>query len=277
MLFEKILLKFWEITKNKDNKRLALQSPPEGIDMIKDIPYSKGGKANLLDIYHKKGKKSPCPVIIMVHGGGWMYGDKELNQIYAMNLALRDFAIVNINYHLIQQKRFPQQIKDIYEVFNWIYDNANDYNLDINNVFITGDSAGAHLSSIALALKSNDKLRKELGVDTKLTVKAGGMICGAFELDSFRGLKKTVASRYAKVLIGMDVDKSPYAKLISTIKSINEKMPPLYLMTSKHDFLKEQTFHFVEYLKKIILNTNLDIGMNPVTKNLYMYSMCATP
>lgn len=251
MLVEKILLHYWKYIKKQDDNRLSQQNEPEGIKVISDIPYIEGAKTpNLLDVYYKEGTTQLLPVIIDVHGGGWLYGNKELNKIYAMNLALRGFGIVNINYHLAQEKRFPQQIKDIYSVFNWIYENGKNYNLDRDNVFITGDSAGAHLSSISAALLNNDEMRKKIGVDTKLNIKAGGMICGAFDLDDFSGIKKSVSKIHAKVIVGGKVKDSPYAKHISLIETIENKMIPLYLMTSSQDFVKEQTFKLVEYLKQ---------------------------
>ena len=275
MLFEKILLANWKLTKKMDDKRLSAQSMPKGIEVIKDIPYADGGKANLLDVYYPQGTSKPLPVIIVVHGGGWMYGDKELNQIYAMNLALRGFSIVNINYHLAQEKRFPQQIKDIYDVFNWIFANGKDYFLDIENVFITGDSAGAHLSAVSLALLDNAELRKQLNVDTKLKIKAGGVICGAFELDAFKGIKKLVAAWYGKVVLGQKVKKSEYAKTMSAIKSINKKLPPLYLMTSSQDFLKDQTLHFVEFLKANNFEHKFRYGDEPKDKKLtHVFNVC---
>lgn len=276
MVFEKILLLYWKIIERKDKKRLSQQSAPEGIKVISDIPYVNDAKvANLLDVYYPEDKITALPVIVMVHGGGWTYGNKELNKIYAMNLALRGFAVVNINYHLVQECRFPQQIKDIFSVFNWIETKHLEYNLDKDNVFITGDSAGAHLSSVSLALLHNDKFRKELNVDTNLKIRAGGLICGVFDLDALTGVGRLIKNVYSKVILGESYLNSSYKNHISFIKSIDKKLPPLYLMTSSQDFVKSQTLHLADYLKNNDFNYKLRYWDEKRSKKLiHVFNVC---
>ena len=249
-IFEKILLRYWRFIKKIDDKRLSLQSEPEDIHVISDIPYIEdAGIANLLDVYYPKDTSKTLPVIIVVHGGGWLYGNKELNKIYAMNLSLRGFAVVNINYHLVHEKRFPEQIKDIYAVLNWIDNNDKKYYLDKNNVFITGDSAGAHLSSIAMALQHNEVMSRELGIKTNINIRAGGLICGVYDLEDFGGIKALIVRKYAKVILGESIKKSPNNRYMSFKSVYNGKVAPLYVMSSRHDFLGSQTLGFGRFLK----------------------------
>lgn len=250
-MYEKILLIWWKFVKKMDAKRMAKQTEPEHITVHSDIPYIVDGKTpNYLDIYYPEGTDKPLPVIIVVHGGGWLYGNKELNKNYAMNLALRGFAVVNINYHLVQEERYPKQLQDIYAMLEWLYLNGKNYYCDIDNVFITGDSAGAHLSSIALALQHNDEMKKLLNIDTNLNIKAGAMICGVYDLDEFGWFKSLITRPYAKVLLGVKPHLSEYGKLISFKGSFNGKIAPLYLMTSQDDFVKDQTRSFAKYCEK---------------------------
>ena len=87
--------------KKGDDIRDAGLTTPEDIIRYDDIVYGEDPKWQSLDVYRPKsaeGKK--LPVIVSVHGGGWVYGDKERYQFYCMNLAQRGFAVVNYTYRL---------------------------------------------------------------------------------------------------------------------------------------------------------------------------------
>ena len=249
-LFEKFLIWYWKVVEKKDNTRLAAQKAPDNIKVISDIPYQKGEKPNLLDIYYPEGTTRPLPVIVEVHGGGWMYGSKELNKYYAMNLAARGFVVVNLNYRLVQEERYPAQIKDIFAALNWMEKHSKEYFMDLDNVFITGDSAGAHLSSVILALQYNEEARKALGVKSSIKIKGGGLICGAFDFDIYRNFKALIIRLYLKVMLGEKKKGARYEKMLSFKDVYAGEMPPIYLMTSREDFIREQTMSFVDFCKE---------------------------
>lgn len=54
----------------------------------------------MLDVYRPKSVEGALPVIVDIHGGGWYYGDKELNKYYCMSLVKYGFAVVNVSYRL---------------------------------------------------------------------------------------------------------------------------------------------------------------------------------
>lgn len=251
---QNLILKYWKIIEAMDKKRLSSQSFPEKITVVSDIPYIEGAKTpNLLDIYYPEGTDKLLPVIFMVHGGGWLYGNKELNKIYAMNLALRGFAVVNINYHLVHESRFPKQIQDIFAALNWLESNGKNYFCDINNLFITGDSAGAHLSSLTMALQYNEKLSEMLGVKTSIKIKAGALICGVFDFNK-NGWKSLIFKPYTGVMVGEKFKKSKYRDLMSFSGVYNGTLAPIYLMTSEQDIMKFQNVKMVKYCDEHNIN-----------------------
>ena len=72
---------FWKTVERKDARRINSQTPPTEIEQFCDIQYIDDGLwQHRLDVYSKSGKLSHCPVIIDIHGGGWMYGTKEINK-----------------------------------------------------------------------------------------------------------------------------------------------------------------------------------------------------
>ena len=90
-----------------DRKRDEGLTTPEEILRFDNISYGPDPWWHLLDIYRPKASEGKLPVIIDVHGGGWVYGDKNLYSHYCMDLSRRGFAVVNFNYRLAPRHRFP--------------------------------------------------------------------------------------------------------------------------------------------------------------------------
>ena len=133
----------WKVN---DAKRDAGLTTPENIVRYDDLLYGPDEKINRLDVYRPKAAEGKTiPVIVSIHGGGWVYGDKELYQFYCMSLAQRGFAVVNFTYRLAPGHKFPAQLEDTNMVMEWVFAHAGEYGLDTRNIFMVGDSAGAHL------------------------------------------------------------------------------------------------------------------------------------
>ena len=98
--------------KEGDDIRDAGLTTPAGIKRFDDIAYGPDIDWQVLDVYRPKDIEGPLPVIVSVHGGGWVYGDKERYQWYCMDLALRGFAVVNFTYRLAPEFKFPASMED---------------------------------------------------------------------------------------------------------------------------------------------------------------------
>jgi len=115
------------------------------------IQYKKGLK---LDIYAPTKtifKKSP--VVLYIHGGAWVIGNKLAINYNRFNESIRQlrengYTIISPNYTLGRKGRspFPDCILDIYDAIDWTKNNAEHYNLDIKNIGLFGESAGAHIA-----------------------------------------------------------------------------------------------------------------------------------
>ena len=176
-----------------DRKRDAGQTTPTDITRYDDILYGKDQrlkKWQLLDVYRPKaeveadGSLKKLPVIISVHGGSWVYGDKDRYQFYCMNLAQHGFAVVNFSYRLAPEARFPSSMQDTEKVFQFVEANADLYGFDTSNVFAVGDSAGGHLLSMYTAALTNKEFRKNFDFikDKKFTLRAVCLNCGKYNL-----------------------------------------------------------------------------------------------
>ncbi len=227
--------------KESDDKRDAGLSTPEGIVRFDDICYGSDKTWQLLDLYRPKGTEGKrLPVIVSVHGGGWVYGDKERYQYYCMDLALRGFAVVNFTYRLAPEHKFPAAIEDTNLVMTWVRAHADEYWLDTDNLFAVGDSAGAHNLGLYASICTNSAYAKNYSFAPPegLKLKAVALNCGCY--DVFNGAEADVMTRtlMADYLPcgGSEEEKS----LITLTKHITSAFPPVFLMTACRDFLKAQ-------------------------------------
>jgi acetyl esterase/lipase len=114
-----------------------------------DIAYATLYTAQKLDIF-TPAAVGPYPVIVLIHGGGWVQGDKQEYRTSPKTTALLDrgYAVVSINYRLSGVAKFPAQIQDVKAAVRWIRANADSYNFNPDKIGAWGTSAGGHLTAL---------------------------------------------------------------------------------------------------------------------------------
>ena len=104
------------------NKKPAV---PPGIRVYRDVEYILGRHArNKLDLYLPTEADRPLPVIVWIHGGGWLAGSKE--GCPAVQFVSKGYAVASINYRLSQHAVFPAQIEDCKAAIRWLRANAEE-------------------------------------------------------------------------------------------------------------------------------------------------------
>ncbi|MBX7122794.1 MAG: alpha/beta hydrolase fold domain-containing protein [Opitutaceae bacterium] len=123
---------------------------PAGTKTISDLVYVTNGHARQkLDLYLPEKVGSPTPVIVWIHGGGWVSGDKKENGAPgSVSHTTRGFAVASINYRLSGDAIFPAQIEDCKAAIRWLRAHAKEYNLDPRYIGVAGASAGGHLAAL---------------------------------------------------------------------------------------------------------------------------------
>jgi len=154
-----------------------------------DIPYSDASPICKLDIsVPKRTGKTPLPLIVVIHGGGWIGGDKGGHSIakrkhrYSVNIqhfAEEGFIAAAINYRLAGEAPFPAQLNDCEAAISWLRSNAGRFHLDPDRVGIYGESAGGNLA-LLVALNPSNQIRavvSESGVlDLKEELRQGRLL-----------------------------------------------------------------------------------------------------
>jgi acetyl esterase/lipase len=142
---------FWRVTRAIPLKGRAVQS-------VKDIDYwGDGARRHRLDIYRSRlAPPQGSPVMVYVHGGAWVMGDKrEQGKPMLYELVARGWVCVAINYRLSPQAAWPAHIVDVKRALAWVKEHIADYGGDPAFVALSGGSAGGHLAALA-ALTAGD-------------------------------------------------------------------------------------------------------------------------
>lgn len=124
----------------------ATQSP--GFYQVQNEPNVAYGPlaGEALDLCLPGGAPGPRPAVVMMHGGGWVNGDKSALASDCYALALRGFVVASINYRLAPAARWPAQLVDAQLAVRWLRANAVKYQVDPRRICSLGDSSGGHLA-----------------------------------------------------------------------------------------------------------------------------------
>lgn len=225
--------------KQGDDKRDAGLTTPADIVRHDDIVYGTDARWQVLDVYRPKiadGKS--LPVIVSVHGGGWVYGDKERYQFYCMSLAQRGFAVVNFTYRLAPEHKFPAPLEDTDLVFSWVHSHGAQYGFDTGHIFGVGDSAGAQLLGLYCCICTNPAYASEYDFHPPegFAPTAVALNCGVYQIDPS---EKGMTASLMKDLLPNKGTPEEIARL-NVLKHITKDFPPTLYMTCSDDFLREQ-------------------------------------
>ena len=160
----------------------------DGIRSVKNIPYGTG-KFRRMDFYYstKAAEAAPdgkLPVLLNVHGGGFVCGGKKYRSGIAKLFASKGYFVVNVDYTLAPKGAFPTGGNDVIMAWNALELFDERYPLDLERVIITGDSAGGYWAAMAVAAAFSDDYRLELGLDETPSKKPIALLtfCAPFNL-----------------------------------------------------------------------------------------------
>lgn len=228
-----------------DRERNEATTHPEGVCCVEDISYGSHGQWNLLNVYYPEDGEEALPVIVSIHGGGYVYGTKEVYHHYCADLARRGFAVVNFNYRLAPENPFPAQLEDINEAFAWVAKNGGNYRMDTERLFLVGDSAGAQLASQYGAMLTNPAYAALFSFPiAPVTVRGMGLNCGMYDLPAkLRSPTFRLGKDYLGTSTAMDDPR------LEVFGAVNESYPPAHITTACFDFNRSGAQPFMQLLQ----------------------------
>lgn len=251
MAMSKIGVLLWrKLFESGDAKRLAKQIQDlSDLEIRRDVAYlPDGGRGHLLDIYRNKDASPDAPLVINIHGGGLFASYKEVNVNFNYEWARMGYTVVSVSYRRIPETTLWHQIDDVMNALRFIYENAENYQLNLNQCYLTGDSAGALLALFASSINTSKQLQRAFGIEgSGLNIRALGLI--SIMLDTQR--KDLMKSINDMVTCRADKGKAYEKYLLNPASLLDAAKPlPSILITSDEDLIQKDTLKLDRVLKE---------------------------
>lgn len=208
----------------------------QGVTIIKDASYPSAQKDNTADIYLPEKSAGLFPVILWIHGGAFVGGDKQDIRYYAMNLAAEGYAVISMNYRRAPEAHYPSPIVQMGEAYLWLLDVAGEYNLDMTRFAVAGDSAGAQMAYQFAAIQTSTEYASLVGIPAVVqpsTLKATLLYCGPYDLvrlaNNASGLPGFLLGKAAQAYFGAKDWKTNAAPTASMLFHLSEALPPTFI------------------------------------------------
>ncbi|HUT52122.1 MAG TPA: alpha/beta hydrolase fold domain-containing protein [bacterium] len=229
--------------------------------VVADVPFVPGHERNqklMLDIYSNP-HQGLWPAVVMIHGGGWISGDKDMdNKVYISKvLAANGYVVFNANYRLIPEAYIKTQVEDSMAAVIWVKEHAKEYGADPERVGVAGGSAGGHIGAL-VAWASDDPFFVPTGnpkSQYNASVKAAALYYPVLDLD--RTLKENGkwAAPLGRLLFTGRLD-GPYKKYLQHLSPMNHVrpgIPPTLFLTGDADELNlyPQSVEFTQKLQAL--------------------------
>jgi len=230
------------VTRGYSQNNPVIDAFPQGTVLKGNIPYNGDTlQKHMLDIYLPANAKSKLPLVIFIHGGGWLSNDKYADIGYmkktVAEIINKGFALASIDYRFSTQAVFPAQIQDCNRAISFLYDNAEKYGFDKNRFAVMGFSAGGHLASLVGLSKNNDINSFFMpGTSKSFYFKAVVDFYGPSELQLFPG-SSDEKSPEALLIGAAPLDRPDLAKAASPVTYVDKNDPPFLIIHGEKDEL----------------------------------------
>lgn len=218
---------------------------PEVGALHEAVPVVDGVSA---DVHVPKGE-GPHPVLVYLHGGGWICGSPRTHRKLAHRFAEDGFLVVNVDYRLAPEHPFPTPFEDCVAAVRWAAREAARWNGDASRLAVGGDSAGGNLSAAVAAALADDPARP----------RAALLLYGVFDFASLgaesaaagplAALGKTMVDLMVGSYLGAEPDALLRDPRVSPLHAA-AKLPPCHVMVGSADPLLDQARTLVEALAK---------------------------
>jgi len=188
---------------------------------------------NKLDLYLPTNASSQTPVLMYMHGGGWVRGNKESNVLRLLPYLQMGWAVVNVQYRLGPVSLAPAAVEDCLCALRWVIRNADEHNFDTSRIVLTGHSAGGHLTLTTGMIPASAGLDRQCPGTEKLQVAAMINWYGITDVGDL--LEGPNMKSYAVEWMGSLLNRIDIAHILSPMTYVRKELPPIFTIHGDAD------------------------------------------
>ena len=194
--------------------------------VLPNVTYlTASNRDNKVDLYLPRGTDSPAPVLVYIHGGGWVGGSKESSVLRLIPWMEMGWAVVNVQYRLGEVSLAPAAVEDCLCALRWIIRNASNYNIDPERIVVTGNSAGGHLALTTGMVPASAGLDRQCPGSETLSVAAIINWYGITDVGDLLDGPNTKS--YAVEWMGSMPNRFEIAERVSPLTYVRSGLPPI--------------------------------------------------
>lgn len=250
-------IKLYMDYQHKQNMKPKVAINNNNVKVFNNITYSKAFPKSQLDIITpaELDKYVKLPVIFWMHGGGFIAGDKQYKNPLLAKIAEQGYIVVNINYALAPQYKYPTPLIQMDQAVKFIKKNPHELPIDFTQVVFGGDSAGAQLSSQFTAIQTDEQLRKDMHFKQRFkpkNIRAAIFFGGFYNMNTVRETEFPRIQLFMRSYTGTEEWESEFRDLseMSTVEHVTKDYPPTFLSVGDADPFFSQNQEFARVLEE---------------------------
>jgi len=230
---------------------------PAGVVGLIDEPYGDAADT-VLDLYRPASATEPLPLVLWVHGGGFIGGSKEELGGYFKLVASAGYTVAAPRYSLAPKHRYPTPTRQVMQALAYLHANAERLQLDPHRIVIGGDSAGAQIAAQIGELVTTPGYPEAVGVEPTITTQQlRGLVlaCGAYDLGlAGAGDLDPVSRCFLQTTLWAysgrrDYARDPLFATLSVTDHVTAAFPPALITVGNADPLRAHTELLIERLR----------------------------
>jgi acetyl esterase/lipase len=211
-----------------------------------NIIYTRAANYEVkLDLYRPSDTPAPTPVVVVIHGGGWVNGTKEEILPSLLPYMEMGFAVINVEYRLARISPAPAAVEDCLCALHWVGRHAKEHNFDVDRVVVTGASAGGHLALVEGMIPTSAGFENQCANDDDPSGGAGpwpnkrpkvAAVVNWFGIADVLDLIQGPNMRaYAVTWLGTQPNREELARRLSPITYVRPDLPPIITIAGDRD------------------------------------------
>lgn len=235
----------------------------DGILEYRDVSYHIDGKpTHMMNIFRPLYRPDPLPIVLHIHGGGLVTGTRHSCRKFCAALAEQGLLVFSMDYRLVPDVTFFQQLEDVFTAMDYIDVTAGQYGGEPGYIYLLGEDAGALLAYYACAIQYCPILRSASELSPALLpIERMALISGMY----YPAKASLTGKQWAQSIFGADYRKSPfYPYLDPGDIMVCNSISPTLMITSENDILRRETIRLSKTMTRHRIPHLLqDYGSNP--------------